>query len=103
MHLQWQLGFLEHADALSLLRHRFPSKVGGRPVCTPPLSPHTHHLIMSPLLQLATSKAEIPLFWLDTGMVESFGATEPRAAHMHSNWAAFEFLVTGTRFLSDSR
>ena len=26
------LGFVEPADSRSLLRHRFPSKVGGRPV-----------------------------------------------------------------------
>ena len=32
------LGFLEPADPRLLLRHRFPSKLGGRPVCisTPP-------------------------------------------------------------------
>eukprot|EP00955_Chlamydomonas_euryale_P097344 365069-Chlamydomonas_euryale.AAC.19 len=30
---QWMLGFVEEPEApTSLLRHRFPSKVGGRPV-----------------------------------------------------------------------
>ena len=33
-YLQWLLGFLEEPDDVkSLLRHTFPSKVGGRPVC----------------------------------------------------------------------
>lgn len=29
---QWLLGFVDEADPAALLRHRFPSKVGGRPV-----------------------------------------------------------------------
>jgi hypothetical protein len=29
---QWLLGFIDEADPAALLRHRFPSKVGGRPV-----------------------------------------------------------------------
>lgn len=32
MHLQWLLGFVEEAEPAALLRHRFPSKAGGRPV-----------------------------------------------------------------------
>ena len=37
------LGFLEPADPRTLLRHRFPSKVGGRPVSAspPPCDPLT--------------------------------------------------------------
>ncbi len=30
--MQWLLGFVEDAEPTMLLRHRFPSKVGGRPV-----------------------------------------------------------------------
>ena len=30
--MQWLLGFVEDAEPTILLRHRFPSKVGGRPV-----------------------------------------------------------------------
>ena len=46
------LGFLEPADPRSLLRHRFPSKLGGRPVCiltplprpAPPPRPTANHV-----------------------------------------------------------
>lgn len=36
--LEWLLGFVEPAKPSELLRHRFPSKVGGRPAWLDPIN-----------------------------------------------------------------
>jgi len=47
---QWLLGFLEEPrTSSSLLRHRFPSKVGGRPAWLHPLALPTAEQLTCPL------------------------------------------------------
>lgn len=82
------LGFAEKVEPITLLRHHFPSKIGGRPVSAgmPALMPgqHCHH----PAMQLTAHPA-------DSGMAGPSAFANPGAAHMSDNWTAAELPAAG--------